>query len=420
MTETITSDDAKYALDFVKKICDEVGPGLPGSPQEKERAAAIEKELKLHLGEGNVVIEEFAVAPNAFIGSVNIEAFFIIVAVLLNITVGRFSGILPWVIAISALVFSTIPLLLFVFEFYFSFELIDSFFGKKQSVNVIGSLRRPGTTDVKRLLILSGHHDSAWENNWLRLPRYGFFIATATVFAGLITMPVMAIVQLTGVVTGNVGITEIGTLSWVLLAYPIVPFIILSLFYNTERKNGGTVPGAADNLSACAIVVAMCRFLVKNPSCIPAETEVRFVTFGSEEAGLRGSRRYVKRHLEELRRLDARLLNLEIVVHPEIGILTSEINGTVKNSIKMVREVVDAANRAGVPYRLRPAFLGVVSDAGPFSRAGIKATTLNSFKVPEQMLAFYHQKKDKPEVLSFEPLLNVLKLSLEWIQGGSR
>ncbi len=420
MTETITSDDAKYALDFVKKICDEVGPGLPGSPQEKERAAAIEKELKLHLGEGNVVIEEFAVAPNAFIGSVNIEAFFIIVAVLLNITVGRFSGILPWVIAISALVFSTIPLLLFVFEFYFSFELIDSFFGKKQSVNVIGSLRRPGTTDVKRLLILSGHHDSAWENNWLRLPRYGFFIATATVFAGLITMPVMAIVQLTGVVTGNVGITEIGTLSWVLLAYPIVPFIILSLFYNTERKNGGTVPGAADNLSACAIVVAMCRFLVKNPSCIPAETEVRFVTFGSEEAGLRGSRRYVKRHLEELRRLDARLLNLEIVVHPEIGILTSEINGTVKNSIKMVREVVDAADRAGVPYRLRPAFLGVVSDAGPFSRAGIKATTLNSFKVPEQMLAFYHQKKDKPEVLSFEPLLNVLKLSLEWIQGGSR
>jgi hypothetical protein len=30
--------------------------------------------------------------------------------------------------------------------------------------------------------------------------------------------------------------------------------------------------------------------------------------------------------------------------------------------------------------------------------------------------AFYHQKWDTPEVLTEEPLLNVLKLTFEWIR----
>jgi Zn-dependent M28 family amino/carboxypeptidase len=177
------------------------------------------------------------------------------------------------------------------------------------------------------------------------------------------------------------------------------------------------VPGAADNLSACALAVAMCRFLVKNPAYIPSDAEIRFVSFGSEEAGVRGSRRYVQRHLDELKRLDMRLLNLETIAHPEVAILTSELNGTVKNSPAMVKSVVTAAQRAGVPYKVKPATLGTGSDAGPFSRAGLKATTLIGFNV-HQMVEFYHQEWDRPEVLTLEPLLNVLKLTFEWIRTG--
>jgi aminopeptidase YwaD len=161
----------------------------------------------------------------------------------------------------------------------------------------------------------------------------------------------------------------------------------------------------------------MCRFLVKNPSCIPADTEIRFISFGSEEAGVRGSRRYVQRHLDELKRLDVRLLNFETIAHPEVAVLTSESNGTVKNSPEMVKSVVAAAQRAGVPYKVRPATLGLASDAGPFSRAGLKATTLVGFNV-QQMVEFYHQEWDGPEILTLDPLLNVLKLALEWVRNG--
>jgi Zn-dependent M28 family amino/carboxypeptidase len=162
----------------------------------------------------------------------------------------------------------------------------------------------------------------------------------------------------------------------------------------------------------------MCRFLAKNPAYIPDNTEIRFVSFGSEEVGLRGSRRYVERHLDELKRLDLRLLNFETVAHPEITILTSDANGSIKHSPEVVKSVVAAAERAGVPYKVKSASLGVATDAAPFSRAGLLATTLLPFKVPQQLVTFYHQKWDGPEILTLEPLLNVLKLTFEWIRDG--
>jgi aminopeptidase YwaD len=196
--------------------------------------------------------------------------------------------------------------------------------------------------------------------------------------------------------------------------------VIYAIFFNLGGKDGGTVPGAVDNLAASALAVAMCRFLVKIPSYIPEDTEIRFVSFGSEEAELRGSRRYVERHLAELIRLDTRMLNYEMVAHPEIGILTSDENGTVKNSPEAVESAVAAAERAGVPYKVKPALPGIGTDATPFTREGLKATTLLPFKAPQQQVAFYHQRWDTPDVLTIEPLLNVLKLTFEWVCAGGR
>jgi Zn-dependent M28 family amino/carboxypeptidase len=134
---------------------------------------------------------------------------------------------------------------------------------------------------------------------------------------------------------------------------------------------------------------------------------------------MRGSRHYVARHLDELKLMDARLLNFETIVHPEIVILSSEANGTLKNSPEMVGSVIAAAQRARVPYKVQSAFLGTASDAGPFSRAGFKATTLIGFTV-QQMVEFYHQEWDRPEILTIEPLVNVLRLTFEWVRNGGK
>ena len=418
MPEIISNNDAHYALDIVKTICAEVGPGLPGSSQERERAEIIKRELETHLGAENVVVEEFTLAPGAFLGSLPLSALFMLMAALLNIFLGRFPEISPGLIAFAAWVLSILSILLVIVEFIFSFEFVDPFFQKKQSINVVGTLRRPGTQNVKRVLILSGHHDSALENIWIHFLGYGFMVFSVIWMIGYITLFAMNTIQLTGTIVVNDDIVSMGTLGWGLLIFPIMPSAIYALFCNRGRKNGGIVPGAMDNLSACALVVAMCRFLVRNPAYIPADTEIRFITFGSEEAGLRGSRRYAARHKDELKQLDARLLNYEMVAHPEITILTSDVNGAVKNSPELVKSVVAAAERAGVPYQAKSASFGVGSDSAPFSRTGLKALTLLPFKSPQQLVAFYHQRRDTPEVLTIEPLFNVLKLTLEWVRCG--
>ncbi len=420
MAEMMTTHDAQYGLDIVKAICAQVGPGMPGTAQERARAMMLKEELKTHLGVANVAVEEFSVAPWASLSSYPFSALFLLIAAILNRSIGAipgaFDGVSPWMLATAGLLFSLIAPLPFILLFYRNRELLDPFFPKKPSENVIGTLRGPGTQDIQRLLILSGHHDSAPENTWLRFVGYGFLILNAAWMLAFIAMPVLSILQVVGSITGDAAVLQAGTLEWVLLSFPILPAILYGMFFNRGRKNGGNVPGAADNLSASALVVAACRFLIEHPGVIPAGTEIRFISFGSEEAGLRGSRQYVARHLEELRHLNTRMLNFETVVDPEIVILTSDINGTVPNSPEMVDSVISAAKRAGVPYRATPAFLGAGSDAGAFSEAGLKAANLLPFKIPKHMLAFYHTKRDTPEVLTLEPLLNVLKLTLEWIR----
>ena len=88
MPEIITQNDAHYAFDIVKEICMEVGPGLPGSFQEREQADIIKRELESHLGSENVLVEEFTVAPGAFTGAYPISALFTLIAALLNISMG--------------------------------------------------------------------------------------------------------------------------------------------------------------------------------------------------------------------------------------------------------------------------------------------------------------------------------------------
>ena len=245
MPETITDNDAQYALDIVKKICAEVGPGLPGTSQERQRAEVIKKELETHLGTGNVAVEEFICAPDAFLSTYP-GTLCMLLAVVLNISAGQFTGISPWIPSIAAVVFAILSPSMFILEFLLSLEVFDPLFPKKKSLNVIGSLRKPEMRDVKRLLILSGHHDSAPQYIWLRYTGIGFYILSAIYFIGLITLLVMCLIQLVGLIFGNEAVVAFGTIGWVLLVFPIVPAMVYVLFLNRGWKNGGIVPGAAD------------------------------------------------------------------------------------------------------------------------------------------------------------------------------
>ena len=441
MADTASERDAEYAVDIVKRICAEVGPGLAGSPQERARAVIIGRELESHLGAANVSYEEFPVT-RAFHGVLRMAALFMLVAAVLNALIGRITGVSPWLTSIASLAFAVLALAPLLLESIFYREFVDPLWRKHRSVNVIGTLRKQDAGHVKRLLILGGHHDSALEFTWLlllgrvlrRIARTGeqdsprqrawmrgltvvFVILTATMYVGALVMFLASVVQLAGLIAGSPDVARAGTLGWLPLVYPIVPAIVVGLTYTIGWRNGGNVPGAADNLAASAVTVAMSRFLVENPSYVPPDTEIRFISFGSEEAGLRGSRRYVERHLEELQRLNARLLNFEVIAHPEVNILATDVTGK-RNNPQMVQSLAAAAARAGIPHAVKAnPTSGGGSDAGAFTEAGLEAATAQPMKMPEQMWAFYHQRHDSPDVLTIEPVLNALKLSVEWVRN---
>ncbi len=410
VAEPDVSDGAAYALGLVRTICTTVGPGLPGSAQERERADAIRDELAAHLGDGNVATEDFDFAPGAFVGSVPLAALLVLAAALANVL----GGGATWSV-IAALALSALAIAVYVLEFVLERELLDRWFPKARSQNVIGTL--PARTAARRVLIVSGHHDSAPENRWLGWLGYGFFVGSLIAALGFAVMLVASVMQVVGLATGD---PELGRLGWHWLVFPIAPAVGFGLFFTRSRRHGGTVLGAADNLAASALVAALCRFFVEHRALVPSDVELRFLSFGAEEAGLRGSRRYVARHLDELRRLDARLLNFETIADREIGILTSDLAGSVRCAPEAVQAAVTAAERAGVPHRVKSAFVGVGTDAAPFCRERLRAVSLLPFRVPQQMIAFYHQPADRPEVLDPGALANVFALAAAWIEAGGQ
>ncbi|HSN26849.1 MAG TPA: M28 family peptidase [Kofleriaceae bacterium] len=412
MSPSPSPDDVKYAYAVVDEICARVGPGMPGTLQEHQRADVIRRELERHLGGDHVVTEPFSVAPWAWLSAYPICAVLIALAAAANLLAGYLGSVL---VASIGLAFAVAAPVLFVAELVLGHEVLDRLFTRRPSENVVGTL--PATGAPARVLIVSAHHDSAPENTWFATLGYAAFALAVLALLGFAFALTFSAVQVGGFLAGSARAVAAGTLRPWLVAVVFVPGVVYGLAFNRGRAGGGTVPGAADDLSGCGVTLALCRFLVAHPEVVPAGTEIRFVSFGSEEAGLRGSRAYVARHRDELRRLDAHVLDLEMIAHPTVGILRSDLNGTVIHAPASVAAAVEAARRARVPYEVRSAYLGVGTDAAPFSQAGIAATTLMPFDVPKQLVELYHQPSDRPEHLDPQALANTLAVATEWVRA---
>lgn len=83
-------------------------------------------------------------------------------------------------------------------------------------------------------------------------------------------------------------------------------------------------PGAADNSSGVAAVLELARYFAKREQPLPFR--MKFVTFGGEETGLLGSKAYLMKHLEELKKCEL-LFNVDTIGDGEFFL---EMEGGVK------------------------------------------------------------------------------------------
>jgi hypothetical protein len=407
---------------FIQELINQCGPRMPCSFQEQKAATFIKNQLDKVCDYSN--IEKFHCYPRAFLGFIKV----IIVLTLVSfITYFLISLDLPfyWIQWLLFIVFilNLSSMLILWNEFFNYREFIDPLFKLRESQNVIGQFKSRG--ELKRIIIFSSHHDSALQFNLLRLLKKGYPVI---IFLGLIVL------FLWFVISGLIFILSFINLFsfkdffvFTLIMFIIgIPAFIGLFFFVSPGERANKVPGAVDNLSAVAIIIGLGRFLKNNRHIIPESTEIRLISFGCEEAGLRGAYRYVERHLDELKEYDTECINMDAIQTPQgISIIKFEPSTRTKHSDIVVHKMIKAAENAKIAVKSSALggsgpiekILGQITggtDATAFSKFNIKAANISAMNL-KKMVEFYHQPNDTPDKIEKGALEGVLSICLNYL-----
>ncbi len=176
------------------------------------------------------------------------------------------------------------------------------------------------------------------------------------------------------------------------------------------------VPGANDNLSAVATVVALAHALRERPV---EGVRVLLVSTGSEESFMEGMQAFGRRHFGELDRDTTEFVCLECVGSPELCVVEGEGMLRMRYYSDSTRErLARAGLDAGV--RLRRGLRTVAATDGLIAlRAGYPTCTLGGVdetKFPSN----YHWPSDTPENLSWSSIEAAVAVCEEFLRGRAR
>jgi Zn-dependent M28 family amino/carboxypeptidase len=167
-------------------------------------------------------------------------------------------------------------------------------------------------------------------------------------------------------------------------------------------------PGANDNLTAVAVLVALAERLAAAPV---AGLQVLLVSCGAEEVLQGGIHGFAARHFPALDRERTWFLNLDTVGSPRLIMLEGEgpvimedyHDRTFRDLVARVAEAAGAPLRRGMRSRAS-------TDAVIPSRAGYPTATLTSMD-RYKALSNYHQMSDTPEHVNYRTVLQTLTVA---------
>ena len=425
MTITIPTEDSNYMHTFIATIIKKFGPRMPCSDAEARAAEYIKQEMEQTCNE--VAIEPFTCSPGGLLGWIKFDITFIVASFILYLLTPFITldmiiqtilyaicaclGIVSWVIA---------------WEEFFSYnEFIDGLLKKKSSENVVGRISPDG--DLKRIIAFSGHHDSAMEFNLLRYFKVAGY--AIVVVGGIGILALWAVLAIIAFVISLAGLAQgiIYEIALYLLVIGI-PLLVLLWCFTWWGERANNVPGAVDNLSAVAVVLAIGRYVKQHPEIVPANTEIRLVSFGCEEAGLRGAYRYAARHKEELLAVDSEHVNMDGIQSPKtVMIYAFEPTTRTAHSPDVTRKIYDAAigeDLKAFKFGERKAdrmagFFTGGTDATALSKAKIVAGSFGSMNF-RAYFNHYHTRRDTPDRIEAGALEAALRLCIRYLENEKK
>lgn len=382
-----------FSVRGIKKICKDVGPRPAGSEQEHEAQKLMAAELDGACDK--VEIEPFDVHPGAFLGWILTDGIMMIAAIVLF-----FFGMSAIALALCAL-----SLIFAIVEFLLYKKLLDPFFPKKTSHNVV-AVRNP-KGEVRRRIIFSGHADSA--NEW-RFTYYGGSKLLVPIiglsFVGILLGLVLGIWAVAaGHAFSAADSGALNVMRYVFLAW--IPILFTALFFENKKR---PVMGANDDLTGCFISMAVVKYMQQHDIRFE-NTEVWVVLTGSEEAGLRGAKAFCKAHKNELSDVETVFVGLDTIRDYDFAAVYSrDLTGTVKNDAGACALVKEAAKQSGLDLPYKSVFFGA-TDAAAVTQAGMKAVSVAA--MDPAPAKYYHTRLDTADNLDIKTVEAVLGVALE-------
>ncbi len=330
-------------LSYIDDIITRFGGRYFGSNEEKQAQLYTADILRQYCDK--VEVEEFQSALEAHFQSLKgFCTIYLLVLILLKVDV-RIAGIVG--------ILNTI---FFLGHFVTYRHWLDFLFPKKPSWNVIGDIEPTG--EVRDTLIVAGHIDSVKEFKWWY--RYKQNGAVMTIVASFL----ISLLGLYSVLAIFIHADWYGYGWWV---FALLSPLLIVLF---DMHGDSVVHGASDNLTGVAMAVEMAKVYSKDRL---KHTRLRIISFGAEEACLRGAWAYSRDHKEQLLKEKAFLFNLDTIKDLEhLTVGSSETNTLVFYKKKNIKLVQDAFAAVGVPVKTLPLMVGA-SDASAFHINGIPA-----------------------------------------------
>jgi len=412
----LTSENLNdYMHGFIEKICEEIGPRESGTEEEMRAGDEIEAEMKKFCDETHQ--EEYISSPHAFLGGIRYGAFLVFIAIVLYwidflidlniIPLDKGLGMVFLVCSIALIILTVSYFILEVMKYY---EAYDFLFPKKKSKNIIGTINP--SESAEKTIIFSAHHDSAFEfNTFYYLKRFGQiiinvgYLAVGIVLIGIVLKFVFDLL--------NFKLPVLFLIFGILFAC-FIPIILIYILFHSYKP----VLGAFDNLSGVSIVLGIGKYLNehKTNDIFPKRTKVLLISFAGEESGLRGAKRYVEDHYEELKETSTIIVNMDVIAKKNTLIILDKESGIgAKHDPKIYKPIYEIVKEMNPKAKIASLPFGA-TDAAAFSKKGIPAASLGGLDLVSELAPYYHTRYDTPDVVEKEALGQMLELCVKYLK----
>jgi acetylornithine deacetylase/succinyl-diaminopimelate desuccinylase-like protein len=173
------------------------------------------------------------------------------------------------------------------------------------------------------------------------------------------------------------------------------------------------VPGANDNLSSVAVVVALAHALREDP---PPGVRVILLSTGAEESFMEGMQAFGRRHFGELPRATTEFVCIECVGSPQLCVVEAEGMLRMRYYDEESRAALAAAG-AAAGVELRRGLRTVAATDGLISlRAGYRTCTLGGVD-ETKFPANYHWPSDIPDNLDWNSVEAAVAVCEEYLRA---